>query len=79
MANKYHRKATEREREISVAIYRFFENFASLVTDDGKSDGWAVMIAEGAELRAKYPEASKTIDGLMLDINYKAKEHSQNG
>ena len=79
MANNWARKATEREREISVAIYHFFEKFASLVTDDGKSDGWAVMISEGYELGAKYPEARRTIDGLMQDISNRAKEHSQNG
>jgi hypothetical protein len=78
MANSYHRKATEREREISVILYRFYENFAALPEIDGKSDGWTEMIKEAVKIAEQFPECEKTLSGIMEDINRRAKER-QNG
>jgi len=79
MASKWARKATERERAASVAIYHFFENYALLTEADGISDGWEEMTREAVEIQKKYPECQCTIIGIMEDINRMAKEHSQNG
>ena len=76
MANSYHRKATEREREISVTLYRFFEDFASLIEIGDDSDGWAEMLKQAVRLADKYPEAKGTISGIMNDINRRAKERN---
>ena len=79
MANKWARKATEREREISVTLYHFFENFAKMTTETDTSQGWEEMSKEAVEIQKKYPECQCTIIGLMGDISKMAKEHSQNG
>ena len=79
MANKWARKATEREREISVTLYHFFENFAKMTTETSISQGWEEMSKEAVEIQTKYPECQRTIIGIMEDINRMAKEHSQNG
>lgn len=79
MANKWARKATERERAASVAIYHLFENYALLTTADGKSDGWGLMLSDASKLADKYPECRGIIWGLVNDISNRAKEHSQNG
>lgn len=79
MANKWARKATEREREISVTLYHFFENFAKMTTETSISEGWEEMTREAVEIQKKYPECSDTIIGIMGDISKMAKEHSQNG
>lgn len=79
MANKWARKATEREREISVTLYHFFENFAKMTTETSISEGWEEMSKEAVEIQKKYPECQRTIIGIMEDINRMAKEHSQNG
>lgn len=79
MANSYYRKATERERAASVAIYHFFENFAKMTTETSTSEGWEEMTKEAVEIQKKYPECQRTIIGIMEDINRMAKEHSQNG
>jgi len=79
MVNKWARKATERERAASVAIYHLFENYALLTEADGISDGWEEMTREAVEIQKKYPECQRTIIGIMEDINRMAKEHSQNG
>jgi hypothetical protein len=76
MANKWARKATEREREISVTLYHFFENFAKMTTETSISEGWEEMTREAVEIQKKYPECSDTIIGIMEDINRMAKEHS---
>ena len=79
MENKWARKATERERAASVAIYHFFENFAKMTTETSTSQGWEEMSREAVEIQKKYPECQRTIIGIMEDINRMAKEHSQNG
>ena len=79
MANKWARKATEREREISVTLYHFFENFAKMTTETSISQGWEEMAKEANEIQKKYPECMCTIIGIMGDISRMAKEHSQNG
>lgn len=79
MENKWARKATEREREISVTLYHFFENFAKMTTETSISQGWEEMTKEANEIQSKYPECQRTIIGIMEDINRMAKEHSQNG
>ena len=79
MANKWARKATEREREISVTLYHFFENYAKMTTETSISQGWEEMSKEANEIQKKYPECQRTIIGIMEDINRMAKEHSQNG
>ena len=79
MENKWARKATEREREISVTLYLFFENFAKMTTETHTSQGWAEMTGEATAIQKKYPECSHTVVGIMEDINKMAKEHSQNG
>jgi hypothetical protein len=79
MENKWARKATEREREISVTLYHFFENFAKMTTETSISEGWEEMTREAVEIQKKYPECSDTIIGIMGDISRMAKEHSQNG
>lgn len=76
MANKWARKATEREREISVTLYHFFENFADLTTETSISQGWEEMSKEAVEIQKKYPECQCTIIGIMGDISKMAKEHS---
>ena len=76
MANNYFRKATERERAASVAIYHLFENYASLVTADGKSEGWTLLLSDASKLADKYPECKGIISGLVNDISNRAKEHS---
>lgn len=79
MANKWARKATEREREISVTLYHFFENFAKMTTETHTSEGWVELTKEATAIQKKYPECQRTIIGIMEDINRMAKEHSQNG
>lgn len=79
MANKWARKATEREREISVTLYHFFENFAKMTTETSISEGWVEITEEATAIQKKYPECSHTIVGIMEDIGKMAKEHSQNG
>lgn len=79
MENNWARKATERERAASVAIYHLFENYASLVTADGKSEGWTLLLSDASKLVNKYPECRGIIYGLVNDISNRAKEHSQNG
>ena len=79
MANKWARKATEREREISVTLYHFYENFAKMTTETSISEGWEEMTKEANKIQTKYPECQRTIIGIMEDINRMAKEHSQNG
>lgn len=79
MESKWFRKATEREREISVTLYHFFENFAKLITETDTSQGWAEITEEATAIQKKYPECSHTIVGIMEDIGKMAKEHSQNG
>ena len=79
MANKWARKATERERAASVAIYHLFENYASLTEADGISDGWTLLLSDASKLADKYPECTGIISGLVSDISNRAKEHSQNG
>ena len=79
MANKWARKATERERAASVAIYHLFENYALLTTAEGISDGWTLLLSDASKLADKYPECMCTIIGIMGDISRMAKEHSQNG
>lgn len=79
MASSYYRKATEREREISVTLYHFYENFAKMTTETNTSDGWAELTKEATAIQAKYPECGHTIIGIMEDISRMAKEHSQNG
>jgi hypothetical protein len=76
MANKWARKATEREREISVTLYHFYENFAKMTTETSISEGWEEMTREAVEIQKKYPECSDTIIGIMGDISRMAKEHS---
>ena len=76
MANKWFRKATEREREISVTLYHFYENFAKMTTETSISEGWEEMTREAVEIQKKYPECSDTIIGIMGDISRMAKEHS---
>ena len=76
MANKWARKATEREREISVTLYHFFENFAKMTTETHTSEGWAELTKEATAIQKKYPECQRTIIGIMEDINRMAKEHS---
>jgi hypothetical protein len=76
MENKWARKATEREREISVTLYHFFENFAKMTTETSISEGWEEMTREAVEIQKKYPECSDTIIGIMGDISRMAKEHS---
>lgn len=73
MANSYYRKATEREREISVTLYHFYENFAKMTTETHTSQGWAEMTKEAVEIQKKYPECQRTIIGIMEDINRIAK------
>ena len=75
MANKWARKATEREREISVTLYHFFENFAKMTTETDTSQGWEEMSKEAVEIQKKYPECQRTIIGLMRDISKMAKEN----
>lgn len=79
MANKWARKATEREREISVTLYHFFENFADLSSGIYITEGFRQMVDEANKIQSKYPECQRTIIGIMEDINRMAKEHSQNG
>ena len=76
MANKWFRKATEREREISVTLYHFYENFADLTTETSVSQGWEEMTKEAVEIQKKYPECQRTIIGIMEDINRMAKERA---
>lgn len=76
MANSYYRKATEREREISVTLYHFYENFAKLTTETDTSQGWVDITEEAVAIQKKYPECSHTIVGIMEDIAKMAKEHS---
>lgn len=79
MANSYYRKATEREREISVTLYHFYENFADLTSGTYITEGFRQMVDEANKIQSKYPECQRTIIGIMEDINRMAKEHSQNG
>lgn len=79
MANKWARKATERERAASVAIYHLFENYALLTEADGLSGGWILLLSDASKLADKYPECNGIISGLVNDISNRAKEHSQNG
>lgn len=76
MANKWARKATEREREISVTLYHFFENFANLASYPQATEGFRQMIDEANEIQSKYPECQHTIIGIMEDINKMAREHA---
>ena len=76
MANKWGRKATEREREISVTLYHFFENFADLTSGTHIITGFQQMIDEANKIQSKYPECQRTIIGIMEDINRRAKENS---
>lgn len=76
MASEYHRKATEREREISVTLYHFFENFADLTSGTYITEGFRQMVDEANKIQTKYPECQRTIIGIMEDINRMAKEHS---
>lgn len=76
MANNYFRKATDRERAASVAIYRLFENYALLTTDGGKVDGWGLLLSDASKLVDKYPECKGIISGLVNDISNMAKENS---
>jgi hypothetical protein len=79
MGNKWARKATEREREISVTLYHFFETFADLTSGIYITEGFRQMVDEANKIQTKYPECQRTIIGIMEDINRMAKEHSQNG
>lgn len=79
MANNWARKATEREREISVTLYHFYENFADLTSGAHTVRGFNEMVDEANKIQSKYPECQRTIIGIMEDINRMAKEHSQNG
>lgn len=79
MESKWARKATERERAASVAIYHLFENYALLTTAEGISDGWTLLLSDASKLADKYPECKGIISGLVNDISNRAKEHSQNG
>ena len=76
MANKWARKAAEREREISVTLYHFFENFAKMTTETDISQGWVEMTEQATAIQKKYPECSHTIVGIMEDISRMAKEHA---
>ena len=76
MANNYFRKATEREREISVTLYHFYENFADLTSGTHITTGFQQMIDEANKIQSKYPECQRTIIGIMEDINRMAKENS---
>lgn len=76
MANKYYRKATDREREASVALYKFFESFAKLTEEDGESNAWYIIIDDAVELARQYPECKYTIMGIVTDISDRAKENS---
>lgn len=76
MGNKYYRKATDREREASVALYKFFEQFALLTEVEGKSSAWCIIVDEGVELARKYPECRHTIAGIIDDISDRAKERA---
>lgn len=76
MASNWARKATEREREISVTLYHFYENFADLTSEAQATEGFQQMIDEANEIQSKYPECQRTIIGIMEDINRMAKEHS---
>lgn len=76
MVNSYYRKATEREREISVTLYHFYENFADLTSGTYITEGFRQMVDEANEIQSKYPECQRTIIGIMEDINRMAKEHS---
>jgi hypothetical protein len=76
MENKWARKATERERAASVAIYHLFENYALLPTGDGKSDGWGLMLSDASKLAHKDPECTGTISGLVHDISNRETAHS---
>ena len=76
MANEYHRKATEREREISVTLYRFFENYADLTSGTHTTEGFCQMVSEAYKIQSEYPECQRTIIGLMEDINRMAKERA---
>ena len=76
MANKWARKATEHEREISVTLYHFFENFAKMTTETSISQGWEEMSKEANVIQKKYPECSHTVVGIMEDINKMAKERA---
>lgn len=76
MGNKYYRKATDREREASVALYKFFEQFAKLTTEGAKSDAWYIMVDSAVELSKQFPECRHTIAGIMDDIGTRAEEHA---
>ena len=76
MESKWFRKATERERAASVAIYRLFENYALLTTEGGKADGWGLLLFDASKLVDKYPECKGMISGLVNDISNMAKENS---
>lgn len=76
MESKWFRKATERERAASVAIYRLFENYALLTTAGGKVDGWGLLLSDASQLVDKYPECKGIISGLVNDISDRAKENS---
>ena len=76
MESKWFRKATEREREISVTLYHFFENFAKLTTETDTSQGWVEITGEATAIQKKYPECSHTVVGIMEDINKMAKERA---
>ena len=76
MESKWARKATEREREISVTLYHFFENFAKMTTETDISQGWVEMTEQATAIQKKYPECSHTIVGIMEDISRMAKEHA---
>ena len=76
MANKWGRKATEREREISVTLYHFYENFADLTSGTHTTEGFCEMVNKAYEVQKKYPECQRTIIGIMEDINRIAKERA---
>lgn len=76
MANKYYRKATDREREASVALYKFFESFAKLTEEAGESSAWCIILDDAVELSKRYPECKHTITGIIDDISDRAKERA---
>ena len=75
MESKWFRKATEREREINVTLYHFYENFAKL-TETHTSQGWVEITKEATAIQKKYPECSHTVVGIMEDISKMAKERA---